>query len=46
MQGNRWDKGGTVVADDYTLFYGKNNANHHLGTALLYTREQDQQLKE
>jgi hypothetical protein len=28
----RWDKGGTELAGDYTLFYGNGNADHHLGT--------------
>jgi hypothetical protein len=28
MQAARWDKGGTVRAGDYNLFYGKGNKNH------------------
>jgi hypothetical protein len=32
VQEVRWDKGGTELAGDYTFFYGKGNADHHLGT--------------
>jgi hypothetical protein len=32
VQEFRWDKAGTIRAGDYTLFYGKGNDNHHLGT--------------
>jgi hypothetical protein len=32
VQEVRWDKGGTVRAGDYTLFYGKGNESHQLGT--------------
>jgi hypothetical protein len=39
----RWDKAGTIRAGDYTLFYGKWNHNHHLGTGFSYTREYYQQ---
>jgi len=28
----RWDKGGTVRAEDYGFFYRKGNENHQLGT--------------
>jgi hypothetical protein len=28
----RWEKGGTVRAEDYTLFYGEGNEDHLLGT--------------
>jgi hypothetical protein len=28
----RWDKGGTELADNCTLFYRNGSANHHLGT--------------
>jgi hypothetical protein len=33
VQEVRWDKGGTVRAGDYTLFYGKGNESHQLGTS-------------
>jgi hypothetical protein len=32
VQGVRWDKGGTEPADDCTILYGNENADHHLGT--------------
>jgi hypothetical protein len=32
LQEVRWDKGGTVLAEDYTFFYGKGNENNQLGT--------------
>jgi len=32
VQEVRRDKGGTVRAGDYNLFYGKGNENHQLGT--------------
>jgi hypothetical protein len=32
VQEVRWDGGGTEPAGDYTLFYGKGNENHELGT--------------
>jgi hypothetical protein len=31
VQEIRWDKGGTVRAGDYTVFYGKGNESHQLG---------------
>jgi hypothetical protein len=32
VQEARWDGGGTEPADQYTVFYGKGNQNHELGT--------------
>jgi hypothetical protein len=32
VQEVRWDKAGTIRAEDYKLFYGKGNDNHQLGT--------------
>jgi len=32
LQEVRWDKGGIVRAGYYTLFYGKGNGTHQLGT--------------
>jgi hypothetical protein len=40
-----WDKGGTVRAGDYILFYKNGNENHQLGTEFLYTTEEYQQLE-
>jgi len=35
----RWDKEGTVRAEDYNFFYGNGNENYQLGTGFLYTTE-------
>jgi hypothetical protein len=32
LQEVRWDKSGIVRGGDYTLFYGKGNGLHQLGT--------------
>jgi hypothetical protein len=31
----RWDRGGTEPAGEYTIFCGKGNENHELGTEFL-----------
>jgi hypothetical protein len=33
VQEVRWEGGGTEPAGEYTLFYGKGNENHELGTS-------------
>ena len=39
VQEVRWDKGGTVRAEDYNFFHGKGIQNHQLGSGTLYTKE-------
>jgi hypothetical protein len=34
VQKVRWDKGGTVRAEDFNFFYGKRNENHQLETGV------------
>jgi hypothetical protein len=36
-QEDRWDKGGTEPAGDYTFLYGNGNADHHSGTDFFCT---------
>jgi len=42
VQGDRWDKGGTVREGDHDFLYGKGNDNQ-LGTGFLNTVEKYQQ---
>jgi len=46
VQEVRWDKGDTVISEDYNFFYGKGKENHQLGIGFLYTTEWYQQLRE
>jgi hypothetical protein len=34
VQEVRWEGGGSELAGEYTLFYGKGNENHELGTGI------------
>jgi hypothetical protein len=36
IQEDRWEKGGTEPAGEYTFFYGKGNENHKFGAVFLY----------
>jgi hypothetical protein len=45
VQEMRWEGGGTEPKEEYTFFYGKENANHELGKSFLYIRELYQQLR-
>jgi hypothetical protein len=38
IQDVRWDKRGTVRAEDYTPFYGKRNKNHKLGRGFFFDK--------
>jgi hypothetical protein len=38
VQEVRWEKGGTVRAEDYTFFYEEGNGDHQLGTDFSYKR--------
>jgi hypothetical protein len=45
VQEVRWEGGGTELAGEYTVFNGKGNENHELGTGSLCLRESYQQLR-
>jgi hypothetical protein len=45
VQEVRWEGGGTKPAGEYTLFYGKRNEYHELGTGFLCIRKSYQQLR-
>jgi hypothetical protein len=40
-----WEGGGTEPTVEYSLFYGKGNENHELGTGILCIRESYRQLR-
>jgi hypothetical protein len=42
----RWKGYGTELAGEYTIFYGKGNANHELSTGFLCIRASYQKSKE
>jgi len=39
VEGVRWDKCSTQLADDNTFLYGNRDANHHLGTGSFTHKE-------
>jgi exonuclease III len=39
VQEVRWEGGGTEPAGEYTLFYGKGNENHELGTGFFFVHK-------
>jgi len=45
VQEVRWEVIGTLESGNYTLFYVEGNANHQLGTGILFMRKLAQQLK-
>jgi hypothetical protein len=45
VQEDRWDRGGTEPAGEYTIFYGKRKENHELGTGFVYIRVSYEQLR-
>ena len=46
VQEVRWDREGTVRAEDYNILYGKERENHQLKQNFLYTIAECQQLRE
>ena len=41
-----WDRGGTVRAGDYNVFYGKRNHNHRFGTGCFVHHSLERHLRE